>query len=213
MTTTLYQDALRSGQEAARTAVLDRAIDLLVTEGIPALTIRRIATEIGTSTKVLYTMFGGKEGLIDALYQEGFARLRRAQERVPGSPDPLTHLGDLGTAYRAHALAEPAYYRIMFEQAVPGYRPGSASLAVAEEAFGVSAAAVGACIDAGVFRPGDAREISKLLWAAAHGAVSLELGGHFPPDTAARRYEALMTAVAGAYLARPATTTDEGHPA
>ncbi|MEV7543110.1 TetR/AcrR family transcriptional regulator [Streptomyces sp. NPDC089915] len=213
MTATLYQDALRAGQEAARAAVLDRAIGLLVTEGIPALTIRRIAAEIGASTKVLYTVFGGKEGLIDALYQEGFARLRRAQEQVPRHPDPFAHLRDLGTAYRAHALAEPAYYRVMFEQAVPGYRPAAESLALAEEAFGVSVTAVGACVEAGVFRPGDAREISKLLWAAAHGAVSLELGGHFPPDTAARRYEALMAAVAGAFLAGPSRATGQGHPA
>ncbi|MFJ2781810.1 TetR/AcrR family transcriptional regulator [Kitasatospora sp. NPDC087315] len=207
---TLYQDALRRGQEAARAAILDRAIALLVEEGSAALTMRRIATEIGASTKVLYTMFGGKDGLADALYREGFARLRRAQERVPRTADPLAHLDHLGTAYRRHALAEPAYYRVMFEQAVPGYRPSAEALAVAATAFDTSVAAVAACIEAGVFRPGDAQEISKLLWAAAHGAVSLELAGHFPPDTAARYYEALMTAVGHAFLAQPAPMTGQG---
>ncbi|WP_371680586.1 TetR/AcrR family transcriptional regulator [Streptomyces sp. NBC_01276] len=206
---TLYQDALRAGQEAARTAVLDRAIGLLVEEGAAALTVRRIATEIGTSTKVLYTVFGGKEGLADALYREGFARLRRAQEQVPPTDDPLAHLSSLGTAYREHALAEPAYYRVMFEGAIPHYTPGAEALAVAETAFDASAAAVAACIDSGVFRPdGDAHEISKLFWAAAHGAVSLELAGHFPPDTAARRYTTLMTALGQAFLATPAPSSD-----
>ncbi|MER7467064.1 TetR/AcrR family transcriptional regulator [Streptomyces sp. NPDC097981] len=211
---TPYQDALLRGQEAARAAVLDCAIGLLIADGPAALTMRRIATEIGASTKVLYTMFGAKEGLADALYREGFARLRRAQEQVPHSPDPLTRLDRLGAAYRRHALAEPAYYRVMFEQAVPGYRPSAASLAVAETAFDTSVAAVTACIDAGVFRPGDAYEISKLLWAAAHGAVSLELAGHFPPDTADRRYTALMTAVCHAFLSGPQTgpTTADGAP-
>ncbi|MET8754527.1 TetR/AcrR family transcriptional regulator [Streptomyces sp. NPDC004667] len=206
--TTLYQDALKAGQEAARTAVLDRAIGLLVEEGTAALTIRRIATEIGTSTKVLYTMFGGKEGLADALYREGFARLRRAQEHVPPTDDPLAHLDNLGTAYREHALAEPAYYRVMFERAIPHYTPGAEALAIAATAFDASAAAVAACIESGVFRPdGDAHEISKLLWAAAHGAVSLELAGHFPPDTAAHRYTTLMTALGQAFLARPTPST------
>ncbi|MDH6540335.1 TetR/AcrR family transcriptional regulator [Streptomyces sp. SPB4] len=207
--TTLYQDALRAGQEAARTAVLDRAIGLLVEEGTAALTIRRIATEIGTSTKVLYTMFGGKEGLADALYREGFARLRRAQEQVPRTDDPLAHLNDLGTAYREHALAEPAYYRVMFERAIPHYTPGAEALALAGTAFDASAAAVAACVEAGVFRPdADAHEISELLWAAAHGAVSLELAGHIPPDTAARRYATLMTTLGQAFLAAPAPSTD-----
>lgn len=200
---TPYQDAQRAGQDAVRTTILDRSIDLLVSEGPAALTMRRIATDIGSSTKVLYTMFGGKEGLIDALYREGFARLRRAQEAVPRAADPLSHLTRLGQAYRAHALAEPAYYRVMFEQPVPGFRPSPEALAVAEGAFETSAAAVGACMEAGVFRPGDARELSKLLWAASHGAVSLEIGGHFAPEEAGPRYDALMAAVGRAFLATP----------
>ncbi|MET8702525.1 TetR/AcrR family transcriptional regulator [Kitasatospora sp. NPDC058032] len=198
---TIYQDALQRGQESARAAVLDCAIGLLIADGPAALTMRRVATEIGASTKVLYTMFGAKEGLADALYREGFARLRRAQERTPRNADPLTHLDELGAAYRQHALAEPAYYRVMFEHAIPGYRPNAESLASAQSAFDASVAAVQACIDAGVFRPGDPYEISKLFWAAAHGAVSLELAGHFPPESAARRYTALMTAVGYAFLA------------
>ncbi|MFE1805643.1 TetR/AcrR family transcriptional regulator [Streptomyces sp. NPDC059533] len=198
---TPYQDAQRAGQAAVRTTILDHAIDLLVTEGPAALTMRRIASGIGASTKVLYTMFGGKEGLVDALYREGFARLRRAQQRVPRAEDPLTRLDDLATAYRAHALAEPAYYRVMFEQAVPGYRPGVEALGVAESAFDASVAAVQACIDSGAFGPGDAHEISKLLWAAAHGAVSLEIAGHFPPETAAHRFHTLTAAVGKAFLA------------
>ncbi|MFD0375740.1 TetR/AcrR family transcriptional regulator [Streptomyces sp. NPDC127112] len=198
---TPYQDAQRAGQAAVRSAILDHAIDLLVTEGAAALTMRRIASGIGASTKVLYTMFGGKEGLVDALYREGFARLRRAQQRAHRAEDPLTRLNDLAAAYRAHALAEPAYYRVMFEQAVPGYQPSAEALGAAESAFDASVAAVQACIDSGVFAPGDAREISKLLWAAAHGAVSLEIAGHFPPETAARRFHTLMAAVGQAFLA------------
>ncbi|MFB7474042.1 TetR/AcrR family transcriptional regulator [Kitasatospora sp. NPDC056184] len=199
---TIYQDALQRGQESARAAVLDCAIGLLIADGPAALTMRRVATEIGTSTKVLYTMFGAKEGLAEALYREGFARLRRAQERTPLTADPLARLNDLGAAYRQHALAEPAYYRVMFEQAIPGYRPNAESLASAETAFDASVAAVEACIATGVFRPGDPHEISKLLWAAAHGAVSLELAGHFPPDTADQRFTTLMAAVGRAFLAR-----------
>ncbi|MGW0753976.1 TetR/AcrR family transcriptional regulator [Streptomyces sp. NPDC002587] len=121
--TTPYRDAQRVGHDAVRATILDRAIHLLVAAGPAALTMRRIAADIGSSTKVLYTMFGGKEGLIDALYREGFARLRRAQESVPDSTGPLAHLNALGTAYREHALSEPAYYRVMFEQSVPGFRP------------------------------------------------------------------------------------------
>ncbi|MFF9343061.1 MULTISPECIES: TetR/AcrR family transcriptional regulator [unclassified Streptomyces] len=203
--TTPYQDAQLAGQTAVRTTILDHAVGLLVSEGPAALTMRRIATGIGASTKVLYTLFGGKEGLVDALHREGFARLRAAQQRVPRSDDPLTRLRNLGVAYRAHALAEPGYYSLMFGHAVP-HRPSAEALAAAESAFDASVAAVEDCVAAGIFRPGDAGEISKLFWAAAHGAVSLEIAGHFPPDVAARRYTALMEALGHAF----STTTAKG---
>ncbi|MEU9047280.1 MULTISPECIES: TetR/AcrR family transcriptional regulator [unclassified Kitasatospora] len=196
---TPYQDAQRAGQDAVRAVILDRAIALLVAEGPAALTVRRIAAEIGSSTKVLYTMFGGKEGLLDALYREGFARLRRAQEQVPRGDDPLAYLAALGRAYRERAIAEPAYYRVMFEQPVTEFRPSDEALAMAEGAFDASAVAVDACMAAGVFRPGDAHEVSKIFWAATHGAVSLELAGHFAPAEAGPRYEALMAALGRAF--------------
>lgn len=43
---------------------------LLTQEGSAALTLRRVATDAGCSTTVLYTMFGGKDGPAEALYRE-----------------------------------------------------------------------------------------------------------------------------------------------
>jgi hypothetical protein len=81
-------------------------------------------------------------------------------------------------------------------------------LEAARTAFDASAAAVAACMAAGVFRPGDAYEVSKLFWAATHGAVSLELAGHFAPAEAAPRYEALMAAL-GRSFGTGTPSTDE----
>lgn len=203
-----YQEAQRAGQDAVRAVILDCAIALLVAEGPAALTVRRIVADVGSSTKVLYTMFGGKEGLVDALYREGFARLRRAQEEVHRGNDPLAYLIELGRVYRERALAEPGYYRVMFEQPVPEFQPSAEALAVAETAFDASVSAVSACMEAGVLRPGDAHEVSKLFWAASHGAVSLELAGHFAPADAGPRYEALMAALGRAFSTRPSSADE-----
>ena len=73
-----YARARQEGQLAVRRALLDAASRLLVEEGPQALSMRRVAAAAGCSTTVLYTLFGGKEGLADALYREGFARLTAA---------------------------------------------------------------------------------------------------------------------------------------
>ena len=53
--------------EALRVRLLDAAGALLAAEGPDALSVRRIATEVDTSTTAVYSLFGGKPGLLRAL--------------------------------------------------------------------------------------------------------------------------------------------------
>jgi AcrR family transcriptional regulator len=201
-----YQLAQRQGQEALRRTLLDAASALLLAEGPGALTMRRVAGAVGCSTTVLYTMFGGKEGLADALYREGFERLRRRLEATGGELDPLGRLRALAHAYRDNALAERGYYGVMFQQAIPGFRPSPASLAVAGTSLEVLARAVAAAMEAGLLAPEDPRAVAEVLWAAVHGAVSLELAGHFPdPDIALDRFRTLASAAVLPFLPEPPT--------
>jgi AcrR family transcriptional regulator len=203
---TPYERAQRKGQEALRRALLDAASGLLLEEGPGALTMRRVAGAVGCSTTVLYTMFGGKEGLADALYREGFERLRRRLVAADGGLDPRARLGALADAYRANALAERGYYGVMFQQAIPRFQPSPGSLAVAGASLEVLTQAVGAAMAAGVLRPGDPRAVAEVLWAAVHGAVSLELAGHFPdPGVALDRFQTLASAAILPFLPEPPT--------
>jgi AcrR family transcriptional regulator len=183
-----YARAKDSGREHLRSLLLDTASRLLIAEGPAALTMRRIAVEVGCSTTVLYTMFGGKAGLAEALYVEGFRRFRHHFERLPPDDDPIERIYALSRAYRASALAEPDYYRVMFAQAMP-FTPGPDAAAAASEGFQILVDAVRACLETGVFRPGEPDEIAEVLWAASHGVISLELSGHLTGEAAAARYE------------------------
>ena len=167
-----------------RAHLLDAAGRLLAEEGPGALTMRRVAAEVGCSTTVLYTLFGGKDGLAAGLYREGFARLRRRLDALPPGPDPdpVGRLHVLGAAYRDSALADPHYYRVMFLGAIPGFVPDAAARAGADAAFAPLVDAARACVEAGVCRAGDPGTLATALWAAAHGVVSLEVAGLLPPS-------------------------------
>jgi AcrR family transcriptional regulator len=199
-----YVRALRQGQEALRRAFLDAASGLLVEEGPQALTMRRVASAVGCSTTVLYTMFGGKEGLADALYREGFERLTRhleeAEKAHDAPEDPVTRAAALAIAYRESALADRNYYGVMFGRAIPGFEPSQESLAVADASLGMLADAVQEGMDSGVLVEGDARAVAEVLWAAAHGVVSLELAGHFTPEVATEHYRTLCWAAMAPFL-------------
>lgn len=198
--------ARQQGQETLRRALLDTASRLLAEEGPQALTMRRVAAEAGCSTTVLYTAFGSKDGLADALYREGFERLGRrmaeAASAVDDPDDPIAVAAALARAYRANAIEDRNYYGVMFQQAIPGFVPSAASLALDNAMLGVLADAVREGIAAGFLIPSDPDAVAEVLWAAAHGVVSLELAGHFPdPEVAADRYRTLTRAALAAFMA------------
>jgi AcrR family transcriptional regulator len=196
-----YGKAYAAGRQAVRRLVLDTASRLLEAEGPEALTMRRIAGEVGCSTSVLYTMFGGKAGVAEGLWREGFERLRTALERIDDD-DPLGRLAALGRAYRENALANRAYYAIMFQRPIPGFQPSAQAYAESLRPLHILVDAAADCIRAGVFRDADPTRIAGVLWAAAHGAVSLELAGYEGAVDAEARFQELMAAAAAWFFVR-----------
>ncbi|TMR10339.1 TetR/AcrR family transcriptional regulator [Nonomuraea turkmeniaca] len=187
----------RASHDELRSRLLDVAVNLLETDGPDSLTMRRIAAEAGCTTTVIYTMFGNREGLAEALYLEGFERFRRLLEAVPARRNPLEHLHALGLAYRQACLAEPGYYSLMFERAIPGFEPSERARTLARAALNILDRVIADCISAGYLVPTQPRKIADALWAAAHGAISLERAGHLRDG---RTYEAVTTATICCYL-------------
>lgn len=187
-----------AGAEFNRRAVLDAASRLLVELGPDALSMRRIASEVGTSTMVLYTSFENKEGLVSALMAEGFARFARELSSVRGG-SAWERLGELGRAYRRFALENPSYYRLMWSGSTE-LRSGaksSESLLHGQQAFLSLQRAV---TDVLVLLDRPAKDIlpaSFYVWSSVHGFVSLELAGALqgPPEPALA-YEGLLAFIA-----------------
>jgi AcrR family transcriptional regulator len=171
-------DVPRSDDDQSR-AILEAASRILSAEGAGALTVRRIAAEAGCSTMGLYSRFGGKDGVVDELYVEGFQHLCDGMTAVPKTDDPVADLRACARAYRTTALAHATHYMVMFGGAVPDFVPTKPSLVVAHGAFERLTASVQRCVDVGAFK-GGAAEIAEIWWGATHGLVMLELVGISP---------------------------------
>jgi AcrR family transcriptional regulator len=155
-------------------ATLLRAADVvLAEEGPTALTVRRIAAVAGVSTMNVYSRFGGKDGVVDHLYVEGFTRLRRALESATPTDDPMIDLQVAGAAYRRFALDHPTYYAVMFD-AVVEFEPSAHALVTAGRTLQVLADQLERAMDAGRLIRADPVVTAASVWAACHGVVSLE---------------------------------------
>jgi AcrR family transcriptional regulator len=177
-------------------ALLGAAADILETEGPDALSVRRIAAAAGVAPMGVYNHFKSKFGIIEALYVQGFDRLREATASIEEIQDPYEGLMQCGRRYRSLALANPMLYRIMFQSAVPGFEQSEEAFEVAVQAFGTLANAVRRAMAAGVIAEGPLTDTAQILWASVHGWVSLELLGiGFVEDQDAvfdRAYTALL---------------------
>ena len=197
---TPYRRAYDSGREAQRRLLLDAASRILESEGPQGLTMRRVAGDVGCSTSVLYSMFGGKAGVAEALWCEGFERLHAALLAVDGD-EPLARLAGLGRAYRTCALANRSYYAVMFARPIPGFDPSPEAYEVSLRPLRLLTDAVAECMAAGVFRPVDPAHAARVLWAASHGAVSLELAGYEGAIDPAACYQDVVAAAAASFFA------------
>ncbi len=174
-----YQQTREQGRELLCRNVIETASRLLVQEGPDALTVRRIAQELDCSTKILYTMFHGKDGVANALYVEGCERLQQALARVPKADDPAEYLYAMGWAYWNFALENPGFYGVMFGGAIPNFHPSDTSIHMATNAFEMLVEVVQRYMDQDILAKDDAGIIAKTLWASLHGVASLQLLGHF----------------------------------
>ncbi|HAC59619.1 MAG TPA: TetR family transcriptional regulator [Rhodobiaceae bacterium] len=201
---TTAADARRSAQ---REALLDAASEMLVHGGPDAISLRKLAARVGTSTMAVYTAFGGKEGLIAALFEEAFDRLAAAEEAVPHNKEPLLYLHDLARAYRSFALKNPSYYALMISSTLPV--PDSLRHGEAEESnpaargvtkhrsYQIMFDAVKDCVEEGSLPSHHGVEVlADALWAAVHGLCSLELAGfHDSAEAAEKRFSVTTGAI------------------
>jgi AcrR family transcriptional regulator len=168
--------------EALRARLLDRAAQLLSEEGPDALSLRRLAGDAGTSTTAVYSLFGGKPGLLQAIYDEAFRRIDQHIGAVVPSEDPAEDLLRLGHAYRRSAIADPHMYTVMFGRRIPGFEPDPHSSEQAWRTFAPLVDAVRRAIDAGLLAEDDPVTVATACWATAHGVVWLEISGLLPAD-------------------------------
>jgi AcrR family transcriptional regulator len=175
--------------DKTRNDLIEAAIRLLADQGVEALALRRVAATAHVSTMCVYSRFGDKAGLLEAVYAAGFERLRLALASVEAHHDPIRRLRSLGLAYRRFAVANPALYSLMFERVV-GFDPApETKVAALESTFAPVLDAVGIALDQGSLEAESALVAAYTLWTAAHGAISLELTHAAPKPLSGRLFD------------------------
>lgn len=168
-----------------RRRILDTALQVLVTEGVGAVTTRRVAELAGTSPPAIYELFDRKEGLLRALFFEGFKRLLSTFEELPTSDDPLDDLRATVRALREFAIGNPHLFAVMYSRRFDELAPGKAERTLGDGSRRFVVARIQRCIDAGEL-VGDATDVAHALLGLAIGLATQENAGWLGATRASR---------------------------
>ncbi|MGY1695187.1 TetR/AcrR family transcriptional regulator [Geodermatophilus sp. SYSU D00814] len=145
--------------------IVATAREVLESEGPQALTMRRIADDLGIRAPSLYKHVPHKTALETAIVVDGFREAAlRFESAVDGAADPL---GAFVDAYRAFAAAHPHVYRLMTQRPLPrdDMPPGLEARTAAP-----------------LLRAVGSPRRARAAWAFVHGMTVLELDGRLPDD-------------------------------
>lgn len=184
----------RLHDEKLRARLLDRAGELVSDGGLDGLSLRVLARDCDTSTTAVYALFGGKDGLLTALFDEAFRRLGKRLDAIAPGADPLDDVVRTGVAYRDSALADPHLFALMFSRPTL-LSAEAAARTVLGTALGPLRATIARAVEEEALRADtDAATASLALWTTVHGWVTLQLRGFLPPG-ADGRFETAVRAV------------------
>lgn len=151
---------------ARREQLLDIAEALLEREGLESFGVNGLAREAGIRPPSLYKHFAGIAEIEHALIARCFRMLATVLDKAE-------RLQDFMVAYRGVARDHPQLYRLMTErpldrELLDRLDPGAeiAAMAALLRVFGEN---------------NEDHTMARVAWAAAHGLVSLENAGRFPP--------------------------------
>ncbi|MEU7801317.1 TetR/AcrR family transcriptional regulator [Micromonospora arborensis] len=187
-----------TNEGAVRDRLVAAGVDLVLSEGQAAVSLREIARRAGVSHGAPRRYFPTHVDLLSAIAREGFVDLtgRVEQTMRDVGPDPRTRLAALARTYLDFAAAHRGMFELMFRHDLLD----SGRLRLRETSLPLFA--VLADLVAQVRRPTDtpAPVLAGALWANLHGIAQLWAWGSLPLATDARDDEALLRAALDAHL-------------
>ncbi|MYR63390.1 TetR family transcriptional regulator [Streptomyces sp. SID625] len=183
--------------------ILDTAGRMAETEGWRAVTIRRIAAEIGYSAPVIYQHFPSKEAVLRTLLERANAdlleRMQTAVADGPASQGPYL----AAAAYLEFARSQPGPYQLV-SGGVGTDIDASTRRAAAAEVLAFTRRVVRAWAVETRAGPVDLDDACDLLWGTLHGLAGIGSIEDVGFDRALHLAEQAVTALLGYWSAPPA---------
>jgi AcrR family transcriptional regulator len=172
------------GPQNVRERVLAAAQELFLTEGPKAVSMRKVAAKAGVTAPAIYRHYEDKDELLNEIINAGLEILQRYLEPAFRAQTPFERLQLLIDYYLDFALEQPRYFDFAFLAPSHGIRLADELARYNRSTFLFAVQQVHLCMEQGVFVRDDPLETSIMVWAEAHGLVTLFRMERFGADAA-----------------------------
>lgn len=156
------------------------ALHILEAEGPQAVSMRRVANDVGITAMAIYHHFPSREALLNAVVDSEFEQLVGFFNRSNGRHSFEASMIHILDGYIDYALAHPRIFDYVFSTARPGARRFPDDFrARRSPTLNLVADIVSSWMKLGKLKRDDVWEISMELWAQAHGYLALWRAGRF----------------------------------
>jgi len=163
-----------------RAELLRAAEGLVETGGPEAVTVRRLAAKVGTTTRAIYSVFGDKDSLFNALTHEALAKLLATVQAVPLTDDPVHDLVRAGVeGFRNYTHRYPNLFRFVFESGVLK-NPGPENMEIALESLQALRSRVDRCAQAHRIPPDSVDTLTSVFHSLCVGLATVERAACLP---------------------------------
>ena len=160
----------RQGLDRGR--VVDAAVTIADADGLEAVTLARVAADLGVRAPSLYNHVQGREALLREVSLRGISGLSAALSRATVGRSGDDALAAMAHAYRAYAAEHPGCYAATVAAPADG---DAEHAAAAAEPVGI----VLAVIRPWELGPEDELHAVRVIRSGLHGFIALEAGGGF----------------------------------
>ena len=178
LTMSSYTEAMASDKTSyhhgdLRAALLAAVGELIREGGIGAVSLRAAARRAGVSHAAPAHHFGDKLGMLNAFTIEGFTEFGSQMEAARvAATTPFEAMNAIGRIYLEFAVAEPAWFDVMFRSELHDKDDPQVREA-AFAAFGVLTRSVGDLVATGEVGDVDPQVLAIAAWSRVHGMATL----------------------------------------
>lgn len=130
-------DRRAARHRATKVEIVAAAWELASANGLGGISMRDLGDRVGMKAQSIYSYFGSKLDIYDAMFHQGYLAFAEAMAETAGGGDSdlVEYARKMARRFFEFCTSDPVRYQLLFQRTVPDFAPSDESFAVAVDYY------------------------------------------------------------------------------